>query len=356
MLRCTIWAVRFLHSRPVDVVATTLLGRLLIALTLIGAVACGDRPGLGRGGIRELPVVRPLTVEAGDSDGLALPNALTSVKFAVIGDSGRGNAPQHEVAAQMVRVREHFPFAFVLMAGDNIYEGPASPEDYRKKFEEPYKQLLDDGVKFFAVLGNHDDPKQIHYAPFNMNGQRYYSFAPAEDVVAKIATRVEFFAIDSTNLDRAQLRWLDERLAESKAEWKILLLHHPLYTSGRYRRTSRAHRWALEPLLLRHGVQVVFSGHEHIYQRSHLQRGVQYFVTGGAGSLRVGDGIPANYVAKNYDADYHFMLVEIDGDEMHFEAISRGGEMIDAGTMFLDPDEAEEAVLSSQRSGTAAPR
>ena len=71
---------------------------------------------------------------------LALPSRPDSVKFAVIGDSGRGWAPQHEVARQMAAYREHFPFAFVLMAGDNIYEGPATPEDYRVKFEEPMRR------------------------------------------------------------------------------------------------------------------------------------------------------------------------------------------------------------------------
>ena len=89
----------------------------------------------------------------------------------MIGDSGRGTAEQHEIAAQMVAYRQQFDYRFVLMAGDNIYEGPATAEDYRLKFEEPYKPLLDAGVKFFAALGNHDDPRQVHYKPFNMDGR-----------------------------------------------------------------------------------------------------------------------------------------------------------------------------------------
>ena len=88
-------------------------------------------------------------------------------------------------------------------------------------FEDPYRTLLDEGVKFYAVLGNHDDPRQVVYPLFNMDGERYYSFSPPEDLLAKVVTRVEFFALDSTNLDRAQLRWLDERLAKSDAEWKV---------------------------------------------------------------------------------------------------------------------------------------
>lgn len=305
----------------------------VLAVLLLAVVACREpAPGPAPAS----PDTTTVTTVARTSlkqDALTLPDSLTSVKFAVIGDSGRGTTPQHDVAAQMRRYRERFKYDFVVMLGDNIYEGPASPEDYRLKFEEPYRDLLDAGVKFYAVLGNHDDPRQVAYAPFNMHGERYYTFVPPEDLLTRIATRVEFFAVDSTNLDRGQLQWLDERLAQSKADWKVVLLHHPLYTSGRYRNASRAHRWALEPILTRHRVDAVFSGHEHIYQRSELQKGIQYFVSGGAGSLRLGDGVAAPFVARTYDGDYHFMLVEIEKNALHFQAISRKGETIDAGTV-----------------------
>jgi hypothetical protein len=293
---------------------------------------------------RHVQAAATASLEPGE---LALPNALTSVKFAVIGDSGRGSGPQHEVAAQMERFRETFKYNFVLMLGDNIYEGPASPQDYRQKFELPYRQLLDDDVRFFAVLGNHDDPREVSYAPFNMNGERYYSFVPPEDVLTRVATRVEFFALDSTNLDGVQLQWIDERLAKSNAEWKIVFMHHPLYTSGRYRRSSAVHRWVLEPLFIRRQVDAVFSGHEHIYQRSALQNGIQYFVSGGAGSLRRGDGVAAPFIARTYDADYHFMLVEIERDRMHIQTISRAGETIDAATLTRGRQESETTTTDT---------
>jgi predicted phosphodiesterase len=273
---------------------------------------------------------------------LTLPNALTSVKFAAIGDSGRGSPEQHQVAAQMVRFRDRFKYNFVVMLGDNIYEGPASPDDYRRKFEEPYRVLLQNGVKFFAVLGNHDDPRQVSYPPFNMNGERYYTFVPPEDPITRLTTPVEFFAVDSTNVDGGQLAWLDARLTQSRADWKIVFLHHPLYTSGRYRNAARAHRLALEPIFTRHGVNVVLSGHEHIYQRSELQQNILYFVSGGAGSLRRGDGVPAPYIARSFDDDYHFMMMEIEGDRMHFQVVSRSGDTIDAGTLYRDAAKARE--------------
>jgi predicted phosphodiesterase len=326
--------------------------RLALIAALSMAIACELRPASRAEEPLPARSVHAMPARTIANGTLALPDKPASVKFAVIGDSGRGTPEQHQVAEQMRRFREAFDYQFVIMLGDNIYEGPATPLDYQQKFEEPYRELLSDNVRFFAALGNHDDPRQIWYPPFNMNGERYYSFSPPEDILTRWVTRVEFFALDSTNLDRVQLQWLDERLAKSDAEWKIVFLHHPLYTSGRYRRTSLVHRWALEPILVRHGVAVVFSGHEHIYQRSELQHGIQYFVSGGAGSLRPGDSVRAPYIARSYDEDYHFMLVEIEESALHFQAISRTGSTIDAGR--LEDERDRSAQAASERSPAAA--
>jgi 3',5'-cyclic AMP phosphodiesterase CpdA len=264
---------------------------------------------------------------------LALPSRPDSVKFAVIGDSGRGWAPQHDVARQMAEYRERFPFAFVLMAGDNIYEGPATRDDYRVKFEEPYAALLAKGVKFYAVLGNHDDPDQRNYPAFHMAGHRYYTFAPPSNVLAGLVTDVRIFALDTTDFDDAQQAWLVDQLSQSDARWKVVVMHHPLYSSGRYSLQARLFRWQVESLLVDHGADVVFSGHEHIYQRSRLQRGVQYFITGGAGSLRRGDGRETTAIARSFDRDFHFMLIEIADDAMYFQAITRAGVTVDAGVL-----------------------
>ena len=108
---------------------------------------------------------------------VTLPMKHGSVKFAVIGDTGTGDSHQLAVAKQLTDARAKFPFDFVIMMGDNLYGGN-SAKDYDKKFEMPYKPLLDGGVKFYASLGNHDDPSERFYKPFNMNGERYYTFKP----------------------------------------------------------------------------------------------------------------------------------------------------------------------------------
>ncbi|HET9705368.1 MAG TPA: metallophosphoesterase [Vicinamibacterales bacterium] len=307
--------------------------RAIVLVTAMTCGACGSSWIGQTSEAREQPRLEAIDVSTVPRDTVTLPNLAGSIKFAVIGDGGRGWPPQHEVAAQMVAYRQRFDYRFVLMAGDNIYEGPATAEDYRLKFEEPYKLLLDAGVRFYAVLGNHDDPQQIHYKPFNMDGHRYYTFIPPVDLPARLDTRVRFFALDSTNLDGEQMRWFEHEAAESRAEWKIALLHYPLYTSGRYALQSRATRFTLESSFVNGGIDVVFSGHEHLYNRSELQKGILYFVSGAAGSLRQGDGGRTSTIARSYAADFHFMLVEIADEAFHFQAINRQGETIDAGSL-----------------------
>jgi predicted phosphodiesterase len=305
----------------------------IVLLSATVLASCGNSWIGQTSAASDQPRLEPLRAADIAPNTVALPNSDRSIKFAIIGDSGRGSKQQNEVAAQMVAYRQRFDFTFVLMAGDNIYEGPATEEDYRLKFEGPYKLLLDAGVKFYAALGNHDDTNQIYYKPFNMDGRRYYTFVPPVDPITRWDTRVRFFALDSTYIDRDQLQWLAKETGESRAEWKIAFLHHPLYTSGRYTLAARGVRFGLESTFVTGGVDVVFSGHEHIYERVEMQKGILYFVTGGAGSLREGDAAPSPVIARGYDRDYHFMLAEINDDGFFWQAINRVGVTIDAGSL-----------------------
>lgn len=118
------------------------------------------------------PICDPDGVSRQPPPVVAFPLKPDSVRFAVIGDSGTGESPQYEVAQQMVSAWDTFPFDFAVMLGDNIYHGYSS-RGFSVKFEQPYHVLLDVGVKFYASLGNHDDPSACLYKPFNMGGQRY---------------------------------------------------------------------------------------------------------------------------------------------------------------------------------------
>ena len=256
---------------------------------------------------------------------VTLPMKNGSVKFAVIGDTGTGDKHQQAVAKELIESRSKFPFDFVIMNGDNLYGGN-SAKDYDKKFALPYKPLLDGGVKFYASLGNHDDPSERFYKPFNMNGERYYSFKPGN-------SSVRFFALDSNYMDDKQLKWLDDQLAASGSDWKICFFHHPPYSSGEAHGSDTTLRNQVEPVFVKYGVNVVFTGHEHFYERIKPQKGIAYFIAGSSAKLREGNIAPSDLGAKGFDQGYTFMLVEIVGDDLFFQTLSETGKTIDSGSV-----------------------
>ena len=255
---------------------------------------------------------------------LALPVKDGSVRFAVIGDTGSGTSKQRDVGEMMVQYRAIFPFEFVLMMGDNLYGGEA-PQDFQKKFAEPYKALLDSKVKFYASLGNHDLPLQVNYENFNMNGKEYYRFKKGN---------VAFYALNSNYMDTKQVKWLEDELSRDTSEWKVCFFHHPPYSSAKKHGSDSQLRDVVEPIFVKYGVNVVLTGHDHIYERIKPQKGIYYFVSGAGGKLRSGDIKETSPLTeKSYDSDMHFMLFEVAGDQMYFQAISRTGETVDSGVI-----------------------
>ena len=252
-----------------------------------------------------------------------LRNRPGSLKFAVLGDFGTGAREQYELAARMVELHRQFPFELVVLVGDNLY-GSERPQDFRKKFELPYKPLIDRGVKFYASLGNHDAREQRYYKLFNMDGKLYYSFSPKSEI--------RFFALESTYPEPEQIRWLEKELAGSNDDWKIPFFHHPLYSSGERHGSDIRLRKVLEPLFLKHNVSVVLTGHDHFYERVKPQNGIPYFVVGSGGKLRKGNiDRSTGLTARGFDTDLTFMAAEITADTLVFKAVSRGGQTVDAG-------------------------
>jgi 3',5'-cyclic AMP phosphodiesterase CpdA len=305
--------------RPASPIRVTVVRQWVLVVCLLGAgvASCGEKPAYKA----------PEVIAGSEAPPLLKPDSL---KFAVIGDSGRWSLEQRETAARLAATREGFPFDFVLMLGDNNY-GDGSAQSYRNRFEEPFKPLLDAGVKFYAALGNHDGGEQWNYPLFNMGGDRYYTFERHSGALPIVGERVRFFAVDTVTLDDEQIRWLDREMSGSKADWKIVFMHHPLYTSGRYSVSAALLRQRLEQTLIDHAVDIVFAGHEHFYERLQPQNGVMYFVNGAAGSVRQGDLQASPLQARGYDQDLSFMLVEITGETTYFQAVNRAGQKVDEG-------------------------
>jgi hypothetical protein len=280
---------------------------------------------------------------------LALPDIAGSTRFALIGDSGSGDSAQKGVADAMLRYfTDARPFTFVLMLGDNLYN-----DDYTREFSVPYQALLERGVLFYAALGNHDKDLQQHYKPFHMMDRAYYAFTQGN---------VRFVALNSNHpADAAQLSWFDGAFGDTGTKWRISFFHHPLYSSGSHGPESReVIRPALEPALLRNRVDVVFSGHDHLYERVAPQQGIRYFVSGGGGRNLYGFHRSAFDDAGS--SEHHFMVVEIAGDRLFFEAISPQGRTLDCGVFWRTADAAakptDDTTLAWQdgcRTATALP-
>jgi hypothetical protein len=300
--------------------------RLILAAVTLICTACSTPLHQAQ------PPAMPTARVAGVAQGQAarstptstLPKEKDSVRFLVIGDTGTGDRYQNEVAQRITEAYKSFQFEFAIMLGDNLY-GSEGPSAYVNKFERPYKPLLDAGVNFYAALGNHDEPAQRFYKPFNMDGKRYYKFSKGG---------ADFFALDSTYMTPQQITWLKTELERSDAKWKIPYFHHPIYSSGERHGAEVDLQVLVEPLFLQHGVDVVFSGHEHFYERIKPQKGIVYITQGGGAKLRRGNiRDNSTITARGFDTDRSFTLIEIVDDQMFFETVSRVGRVVDSGAI-----------------------
>jgi len=254
----------------------------------------------------------------------------SKTRFAVLGDFGTGESDEYAIAAQMLETHHKTPLDLVISCGDNIYPN-GSGRYFVKHFEEPFAGLLKEHVKFYVTLGNHDVEEgrndQLNYPLFNMNGSNYYTISRGNGLV-------DFYMLDTTDCDATQLTWLENGLRTSRAMWKVAVMHHPLYSSAKRHGSDLRIRSLLEPLFTRYHLQVVFAGHDHVYERTKLQQGIQHFITGAGGKMRRGDiNLKSGLLAASYDRDNSFMLVELDEKEMSFQSISEKGLVVDSGVI-----------------------
>jgi len=329
--------------------------------------------------------------------------------FGVIGDSGLVTPGLLGVIREMKNYRnQRAKFDFVLMLGDNVYQDGIGP-GLQKVFEEPFADLLKAGVEFYAALGNHDIRRgtdlQLNYPKWNMKGRHFYSFTKGDGLV-------EFFALDSTALsgeakslvmlekarldrqkaelerngvtdqekrelakinaelgedvefinqqeaiDNEQLVWLNDALSASKARWKVVFLHHSIYSAatkfgghGRQRSLLRL-RSLLEPIFVNRGVDLVLAGHDHHYDRSTLQptaspnrHRVQYVTAGASALLRVGVVSQKNtFTAKAVAGVNSFLVVRATTDAIQIEAIGGDGKTLDTFAVVKSTGKAKAA-------------
>ncbi len=249
------------------------------------------------------------------------------LRFISVADTGTGNKNQYAVAEAMKGYYLQHPFNFVILAGDNIYEN-GEIEKIEDVFEKPYKPLLEKEVKFYAILGNHDirtnnGNQEIKYPGFNMQG-RYYSFSYEP---------IQFFALDTNNNAdwKAELNWLETKLSNSKATWKIVFGHHQIYSSGIYG-LNKYFVETLTPLFKKYGVQLYINGHEHNYERTSSINGTTYLTCGaGAKQRPVGKSEWTEYSTS----DLSFAAFDVYQDRIIVSGIDVNNSVFDQGIISI---------------------
>jgi len=241
------------------------------------------------------------------------------VRFIAMGDMGGGTSDQYAVADQIRTVE----FDFALLTGDIAYPSGtlAQLEDYVFGI---YTDIMEH-VPFYAALGNHDyktnnaQPLLSSFAlPDNAGaGERWYSFDWGDVHVA---------AIDTQRMDPAQVDWLDRDLAATDRPWKIVIGHHPPYSSGSHG-NNMAVRDTFAPIFEKHDVALTLWGHDHDYEKTVDLNGVRYIVTGGGGrgTRPVGSSSFTEFSLQVA----HFLYVEVEGNSLTVYAIDGEGAVFD---------------------------
>jgi Calcineurin-like phosphoesterase len=245
------------------------------------------------------------------------------LRFVAFGDWGSGMPFQKKLAQQLAITYQQIPFAEVFLLGDNIYETGDVQHLAKSYFEEPYAPLIKGGVRFRAALGNHD------IRDHHMRAQIDYFKMPSDYYRISYGS-ADFFVLNTNSFyrNKRQQAWLAKNLQESRATWKIVLGHHPLYSSGLHGQTESL-RWVLEPLLTRYHADFYLAGHDHDYERFKPIHGVQHIVSGGGGAFlspfrKTPD--PHSLVRLR---THHFLLFEMQERQLRLKVINRFGDLID---------------------------
>lgn len=252
-------------------------------------------------------------------------------RFAVMGDTGSGAPQQFDVANQLNNAYNKKPFEAVLVLGDIIYPNGDVDKLGESRFKQPYKYLLQDKhIPFIIALGNHDlvlgdVNKQLS---FYKMPSRYYKKTLGKTLP------VDIFVLDTNAFanDKEQIFWLDKTLRESTAPWKIVIGHHPPFTSGLHG-NNEALQQTLVPLLIRNQVPLYLAGHDHHYERFRIMQGVTYLISGGGGAyLRpVLKKSSENSVVRQ--KVFHFLTVDASPTQLNIKAINREGQQFDQVTI-----------------------
>lgn len=301
----------------------------LLALALVGSCTQGDEQepqslGPSTSATRPVtpaatPTMTPSVPPSGDD-----PVARPTVRLAVIGDYGTGDASEASVARAVRRWAQANRADALVTTGDNVYpEG--QPVSFDAAWSDPYGWVEKRGLDIVASLGNHDieeDGGASVIDLLEMPGPWYSSTIGDADLFVLDANRPS---------DPAQQQWLEKTLEQSDGRWKIVVFHQPAFSCAYHDGTPEiVERWV--PIFERWGVDLVLNGHDHAYQRFEALNGVTYVVTGGGGASlyeldACAEGTPPRVVGD--DDAHHFVVIEGSRTVLNVKVITADGAIID---------------------------
>jgi 3',5'-cyclic AMP phosphodiesterase CpdA len=254
-----------------------------------------------------------------------------SITFAVLGDNGSGGRNAMDVARQMARTYQETPYGLVVLLGDISYYGPIT-DRYEDVFVRPLRPLIDAGVEFELAIGNHEIQEAGSQEVLEETAAKLERLGLPNSYYQATHGPVDVFIVDSSlplaGLATAdeQLAWLESALAASDADWQVVALHHQLYSSAKKRSPDPRVREALEPLFVEHGVDIVFYGHDHFYERTKPQNGITYVLSGAGAKI---SGVGFSDFTAVAEERLQFMLVDVEGEAMTVQAIDEDGVVFD---------------------------
>ena len=251
------------------------------------------------------------------------------LSFAALGDNGSGGRQAMAVAEQMARTYQVAPFGLVALLGDICYYGNLE-DRFDDVFARPMAPLLDAGVGFELAIGNHDEGLRRSDEGLAQIDAELRLLGTPGLYYTTTHGPADLFYLDSSvpgvfGEGAAQWEWLDDALASSQNQWKIVLLHHPPFSSGRHGSTPGAQE-ILGPIARRHQVDLVLAGHDHHYERTHPVDGTTYVVSGG-GCKTTSVGHSA--FTATAESTLEFLHVDIHGDRLRGRAVRPDGSLAD---------------------------
>jgi acid phosphatase type 7 len=206
--------------------------------------------------------------------------------------------------------------AFVLHTGDVVPSGSAGQSIWTKQFFGPADPLLRE-TWFSVIRGNHDNANPLFFLYFegtdSSQGEAYFSFDWGPVHVVTLDTNSAY------DPGSKQYRFLKRDLAETSRPFRVFFGHHPAYSSGSHGSTKRMQDY-LQPLFEQNGVQLVFAGHDHTYERT-IINGITYVVSGGGGAPLYGQGqLRGNPKSLVFREIYNFVQVDVTSEKLTLTA------------------------------------